>query len=419
MKAEEIEEEYRAITFVLASFWDYGEWARQELIEARVVKYRSLLEEDKKLIPWFQGHLKALEYCISKNEIFFRRVVSKVAREWVPESLLDKELWQKSTVVGFERVKSVLLQLNREWSEASQKERAESFGKILGYLDQNYKNKKRRQNMDVLVPGVGLSRLSLDIIQRGFRCQGNEFSYFMLIVSNYILNCSNIKNEFEIYPFLHRFSNQISRKYQIRKVLVPDINASEVLKDLREIQKIDAQNLMSICSGSFIDLYGPNYGIKDSDFYDKFKESSFEFRASNEEKFDIIITSFFIDTSANIFEYVKAIKWSLKPDGVWINFGPLLWHYEQEEDTFTVAEFEDCKKNKQVPMKGLELTREDLLQCIKSMGFEFKVYENNVETTYGNDGVNSGKVLAEWVYRCEFWVCNKKKPAASDLPFYR
>lgn len=33
----------------------------------------------------------------------------------------------------------------------------------------------------VLVPGAGLGRLPLEIAARGYSCQGNEFSYFMLL----------------------------------------------------------------------------------------------------------------------------------------------------------------------------------------------------------------------------------------------
>lgn len=40
----------------------------------------------------------------------------------------------------------------------------------------------------MLVPGAGLGRLTYEIAHRGFFCEGNEFSYFMLIGANFILN---------------------------------------------------------------------------------------------------------------------------------------------------------------------------------------------------------------------------------------
>lgn len=40
----------------------------------------------------------------------------------------------------------------------------------------------------VLVPGAGLGRLVLEICACGYAAEGNEFSYQMLFVSNYMLN---------------------------------------------------------------------------------------------------------------------------------------------------------------------------------------------------------------------------------------
>jgi len=34
-----------------------------------------------------------------------------------------------------------------------------------------------------------------------------------------------------------------------------------------------------------------------------------------------------MDTAHNILEYIDVIKWILKKGGIWINLGPLLYHY--------------------------------------------------------------------------------------------
>lgn len=48
-----------------------------------------------------------------------------------------------------------------------------------------------RTQIRVLVPGAGLGRLAWEIAARGYTCQGNEFSLFMLFASNFILNRCN------------------------------------------------------------------------------------------------------------------------------------------------------------------------------------------------------------------------------------
>jgi carnosine N-methyltransferase len=41
-----------------------------------------------------------------------------------------------------------------------------------------------------------------------------------------------------------------------------------------------------------------------------------------------VLTCFFIDTAQNIVSYIETIATLLREGGVWINFGPLLYHFE-------------------------------------------------------------------------------------------
>lgn len=45
--------------------------------------------------------------------------------------------------------------------------------------------------VSVLVPGAGLGRLAWEIARLGYICQGNEWSFFMLFSSNFVLNRYN------------------------------------------------------------------------------------------------------------------------------------------------------------------------------------------------------------------------------------
>jgi carnosine N-methyltransferase len=66
---------------------------------------------------------------------------------------------------------------------------------------------------------------------------------------------------------------------------------------------------MSMVGGEFIEIY-----------------------SKQKESWDCIITCYFIDTAHNIIEYTEVIWNALKPGGVWINLGPLLYHYAGMQD---------------------------------------------------------------------------------------
>ena len=48
---------------------------------------------------------------------------------------------------------------------------------------------------------------------------------------------------------------------------------------------------------------------------------------NNQNKWDAVATCFFLDTANNILDYIDLIKSILKVDGIWVNMGPLEYHY--------------------------------------------------------------------------------------------
>ena len=50
---------------------------------------------------------------------------------------------------------------------------------------------------------------------------------------------------------------------------------------------------------------------------------------ANRGKWDCVATCFFIDTAHNVFQYVETIHHCLRDGGVWINYGPLLYHFAE------------------------------------------------------------------------------------------
>lgn len=66
-------------------------------------------------------------------------------------------------------------------------------------------------------------------------------------------------------------------------------------------------------SGDFLEVYGAQHS-----------------------QWNSVITCFFIDTANNVLKYVDLIHQILKSDGIWINYGPLLYHYNDQPNEISV-----------------------------------------------------------------------------------
>ena len=100
--------------------------------------------------------------------------------------------------------------MGRDWSKFGENERIKCYSPILTMLKELYPNRKDRPNIRVLNPGCGLGRLPWEIASLGFWSQGNEFSYFMLLGSHFILNKCYKQEMFTIYPYCDITNNQWS-----------------------------------------------------------------------------------------------------------------------------------------------------------------------------------------------------------------
>lgn len=128
--------------------------------------------------------------------------------------------------------------------------------------------------VSVLVPGAGLGRLAWEIARLGYSCQGNEWSFFMLFTSNFILNryktfchsyvslhlqqifkfkfwnsffpfrCEQV-NSLTVYPWIHQFSNNKKCSDQTRGVRFPDVNPQSLPPDVD----------FSMVAGDFVEVY--------------------------------------------------------------------------------------------------------------------------------------------------------------------
>lgn len=76
------------------------------------------------------------------------------------------------------------------------------------------------------------------------------------------------------------------------------------------------------------------------------------------KEWDCVSTCFFIDTAHNLMEYLQTINNVLKVGGLWVNIGPLHWHYSEQPNEVQV-----------------QLSLEEVCHIIPQFGFEFRRQE--------------------------------------------
>ncbi|ETW77530.1 hypothetical protein HETIRDRAFT_327542, partial [Heterobasidion irregulare TC 32-1] len=281
-----------------------------------------------------------------------------------PSGKLSSHKRYRPTDFDMDKVRSTLKQFVRDWSQEGREEREASYTPLKDALVEHFSDipVEERRNLHVLVPGAGLGRLAFDVAKLGFACQGNEFSHYMLLSSYFILNCTDTINQYTLYPYVHSFSNLPDRAAILREVKIPDVLPGGLAPGSN----------FSLVAGDFEEIYG-----SDSD----------DENGPYSGPWDAILTCFFIDTAKNIVNYLRIIHKILAPGGVWINLGPLLWHFENNSSNDP----------------SIELDLEEVKELARTIGFEIK-NERTISTTY----VNNQDSLLGYVYHAAFWIATKK-----------
>ncbi|OBA19893.1 N2227-domain-containing protein [Metschnikowia bicuspidata var. bicuspidata NRRL YB-4993] len=395
-----MDEEYRAITATLNAFYTFHKHQYERVVKPKSIKYKSLSEEDQRLLPWVPNLIRDLTECININQAFTQDLADTAAKDWGIPAVPSE--WAQPSLGEYDKVRSTLLQVAREWSCDGAEEREQTYGRLLAKAC-DLVPEQHRGSTKVLVPGCGLGRLVYEFVKHGFWTQGNEVSYHMLLALGFLLNRVQMAHCHTIFPYIHKLSHTTRRLYQVRPVSVPDENPLSIFGETQlEIDRV--LDLMSMAAGSFVDLYGPA-GLAEGGLYSQ-DASAVEFRGQNHEMFDIVATCFFVDTAHNVIDYLKSIRHCLKPGGRWLNIGPLHWHFEG--DLTLLVETKSSQPNDnpasdQPTMEGLELTRDELLELIEKVGFKITEHRAGIQATYSSDVRASSK----FVYGCDFWVAEK------------
>lgn len=304
--------------------------------------------------------------------------------------------WQgTATPRDLDKARSTIRQLYRDWSEEGHKEIETVLSNMqrllkeyLPVLPTSQLHKHR-----VLVPGAGLGRTVFDLTADGYSVEGNEISYHQLIASNYMLNGTQKAGQHVLYPFALGFSNHTNRANQLRSFGIPDVHLEGHLEERQNIIKSELSfgERMSMSAGDFCVLYRqPEY----------------------QDHFAAVATCFFIDTAPNVINYIETIKHCLAPGGIWINGGPLLWHFEstptpaEKDKDEGRSKTDGASDNQGIGDPGsFELSNDEVVALVQRCGFEIVSHEERTAAAAGY--IMDERSMLTHQYHPSFWVARK------------
>ncbi|KIP04985.1 hypothetical protein PHLGIDRAFT_75016 [Phlebiopsis gigantea 11061_1 CR5-6] len=256
------------------------------------------------------------------------------------------------------RVRETLKHFVRDWSVEGAAERTAILQPILDALRTTPGD--RRVDLRVLVPGAGLGRLAYEISELGYQTTANELSWFMSLGLRFLLSPSTTQtaHQHRVYPYAYWFSHQRTNDALFRAVSFPD-----VVPRLRDT--------LRLAEGDFLALKPPR----------------------GTTGYDYVVTLFFIDTSANAISTLEQIYTLLRPGGVWINLGPLLWPGGAQA--------------------RVELSLEEVLRLAKLIGFKIEGQDTPASCeqyrrkTVHCEYTSDNQAMMKYSYLAEFWVARK------------
>ena len=286
---------------------------------------------------------------------------------------------------------STIKQFWRDWSKEGFEAEVEPLLRII--LDDLGSYLSGAQDIiRVLLPGAGLGRLLFELCLAGYETEGNEISYHQLMASNFILNTTTEANQYKLYPFINSFNNHLSRGNQLRGVTIPDVHPATAMAEKRAFGAHIGE--MSMSAGDFTTSYSSSQSTS---------------------SFDAVVTVYFIDTAPNVIRYIEAIHHCLREGGLWINIGPLLWHFEdrmlEKHDVKQDKEEEDDVKHTNRDVTGIaepgsfELTDGEVMSLVQGMGFEILVH-SKLPPEYGGY-IQDPESMLQHIYHCSHWVARK------------
>ncbi|KAM0283259.1 hypothetical protein ACHAQH_002553 [Verticillium albo-atrum] len=286
-----------------------------------------------------------------------------------------------------DKARSTLRQFFRDWTSAGATERQASYAPVFAAVDAQRarlgsSSNGSGANPSVLVPGAGLGRLVFDLCSAGCDVEGNEISYHQLLASDFILNHTRTAGQFSIFPWVHTFSNHRTRENHLRSYPVPDVHPGTTLREAV------SPGSMSMCAADFLCLYGDE---------------------ARRETYDVVATVFFLDTAPNLVRYLETILNCLKPGGILVNVGPLLWHFENNapgnhgRDDDGDGEHDYNNSSGIADPGSFELADDEVMALVEKVGFVVESRETGKAAPY----IQDDESMMQTMYRASTWVARK------------
>ncbi|KAJ5126640.1 hypothetical protein N7448_007419 [Penicillium atrosanguineum] len=386
-------EERRVLFAAFDSFRQYRRTAHQNTTHRRRQAFYSLPSEHWQMLsePPFSilDNLNEVDDAIDTNAELADKILDGGLESFGLAATPDKEdptqNWHgTATASDVNKAHSTIRQFYRDWSAEGRVEREVCYDPVLQDLRTEFQARRdASEEIKVLIPGAGLGRLVFDVCLAGFSAEGNEISYHQLLASSWVLNHTEGPQSHTLHPFALHFSNLKTRAQQLRSVQIPDVHPGTAIGEAMQANR--SVGSMSMSTGDFVVVYN---------------------EPSNRQTFDAVATVFFIDTAPNLIRYIEAIHHCLKEDGLWINVGPLLWHFEDshprrdaEGDTTGIGE-----------PGNVELTEEEVLTLVERMGFRIEARPDDRRPC---GYIQDGDSMLQNIYQPSHWVARKTRVAGA------
>ncbi|KAK3905925.1 hypothetical protein C8A05DRAFT_30225 [Staphylotrichum tortipilum] len=291
-----------------------------------------------------------------------------------------------------DKARSTIRQFYRDWSAEGAAERAACFDVVLRSLAAERDARgPGAAPLKVLVPGAGLGRLVYELCMAGYDAEGNEISYHQLLASSYVLNCCAAAAQHTVHPWIHTFSNHRTRADHLRGYAVPDVHCASALSEAEK--EGGGTGTMSMSAADFLCLYAKD---------------------DHADSYDAVASVFFLDTAPNLIRYLGTIYRCLKPGGLLINIGPLLWHFEgrvwdrDDHDDHDEGGGGGGGDTSGIADPGnFELTDDEVMLLVADVGFEVVSRTTGVDAPY----ILDTRSMLQTTYKASAWVA--RKPAAA------